>query len=123
MPKVKNISSEPLIVPALGGRMVLPGQVVEVGESDVYGFTCQTETWAPSGDDAQAAHDAGEEQYRERLTDEVGPEAVVALDPPAGNASTDAWRAWVVDSGLASPDAVADMGRDEIRSTYGPQED
>jgi hypothetical protein len=120
--KVKNISGEPRIVPALGGRMVLPGQEVEVAEDVVYAFTCQTSTRAPVGSEAQAAHDEGDEQYRERLEDEVGPEAVVILDPPAGNASRDTWAEWAVAAGLATPDDVADLSRDDIRTTYGPQE-
>jgi hypothetical protein len=121
--KVKNISGEPLLVPALGGRMVLPGQVVDVADEAVYGFTCQKQTWAPVGDEAQAAHDAGHEQYRERVAEESGPEAVTALEVPAGNADRDTWAAWVVATGLATEDDLAELGRNEIRDTYRPQED
>lgn len=123
MAKIKNISGEPLVVPALGGRMVLAGQEVEVSEEDVYGFTCQTSTWAPVGDEARAAHDEADEQYHERVAEESGPEAAAALEQPAGNASRDAWAEWVVAAGLATSDDVADLGRDEIRDTYRPQED
>lgn len=45
MPKIKNISGEDLVVPALGNRLVLSGQVIDVDEADVEGYVCQESTW------------------------------------------------------------------------------
>ena len=56
-PKVKNVSGVDLIVPALGGRLVVAGAVVEVPADAVYGFTCQTPNWEPADDATQAVHD------------------------------------------------------------------
>lgn len=57
MAKVKNISGRDLIVPALGGRLVVAGAVVEVPDDAVYGFTCQGPNWEPADDETQAVHD------------------------------------------------------------------
>ena len=43
--KIKNVSGEDRIVPALGDRLVLAGQVIDVPDKTVEGFTCQTTTW------------------------------------------------------------------------------
>lgn len=59
MAKIKNVSGEHRYVPALGGRLVMKGQEVDLPEgAEVFGYTCQTETWAPADEEAQAAHDA-----------------------------------------------------------------
>lgn len=58
MAKIRNVSGENLLVPALGGRLVLEEAVVEVEDADVYGFTCQEPNWAPADDAAATAHAA-----------------------------------------------------------------
>lgn len=45
MAKVKNISGEARQVPELGWRNVGPGDVVEVPNERVDGYTCQTTIW------------------------------------------------------------------------------
>jgi hypothetical protein len=54
--KVKNIEDEAHTVPALGGRLVLPGQVVEVPVEDVYGYTQQADRWEPHDAAAKKVH-------------------------------------------------------------------
>lgn len=110
MPQIKNVSGDDLVVPWLGGRLVLAGQVVDVDEGDVYAFTCQEPNWAPADDAAQAEHDAAEA--------EANPEPV---EKPAGNASRDLWAAYVVAAGLATEEQIADMSRDQLRDTYGSE--
>lgn len=56
MPKIRNVSSEDRIVPALGGRLVANGQIVEVPADEVWGFTQQS-IWEPVDPEAQAVHD------------------------------------------------------------------
>lgn len=58
MTKIKNVSGEDRTIPLLGDRLVLAGQVVEVPEGAVYGFTCQTEAWSPADADAKKEHAA-----------------------------------------------------------------
>lgn len=56
MPKIRNVSGEDRIVPALGGRLVVAGQVVDVPADEVFGFTQQS-IWEAADADAQAVHD------------------------------------------------------------------
>lgn len=111
--KIKNVSGEDLLVPWLGGRLVSKGQVVEVREDEVYAFTQQT-NWEPADDEAQAAHDEGQERY--------APLAEALTEPPerpAGNATRDEWAAYAVAAGYVPDLAALDgIGRDEIRDTY-----
>lgn len=60
MAKIKNVSGNDLIVPSLGGRLVLAGQVVEVPDEDVYAFTQQYPNWQPADKPAQTVHDKAE---------------------------------------------------------------
>lgn len=53
MAKVKNVSGEARTVPALGGLLVLEGQVVEVPDEVIDGFV--TATWAPADPVAKKA--------------------------------------------------------------------
>lgn len=57
MAKIRNISGQDLIVPSLGGRLVLAGQVVELEADQVYGFTVQGPNWEPVDKQAKAVHD------------------------------------------------------------------
>lgn len=61
MGKVKNVSKQDVHVPALGGRLVVKGAVVEVPDEAVYGFTCQTTNWAPADAATKKVHDAAHE--------------------------------------------------------------
>lgn len=54
--KVKYIEDEAHTVPWLGGRLVLPGQVVEVPVEDVYAYTQQADRWEPYDAAAKKAH-------------------------------------------------------------------
>lgn len=55
--KIKNVSGEDRLVPALGGRLVAAGQVVEVAEDAVFGFTQQS-IWEPHDAEARKVHAA-----------------------------------------------------------------
>ena len=59
MAKIKNQSGDDLILPWLGDRLVLAGQVVEVPDDDVYAYTQQS-CWDPSDKDAKAIHGEAE---------------------------------------------------------------
>lgn len=50
MAKVKNVSGEDRLVPALGDRLVLAGQVVEVPDEVAETYTCQTANWQAADD-------------------------------------------------------------------------
>jgi hypothetical protein len=41
------------------------------------------------------------------------------VEEPAGNASQEEWAQYAVDHKGADPDEVAEMGRNELRDTYG----
>lgn len=61
MGKVKNVSKQDRNVPALGGRLVVKGAVIEVPDEAVYGFTCQTDNWSPADAATKKVHDAAHE--------------------------------------------------------------
>lgn len=75
MSKIKNTSGEDLLVPWLGGRLVLAGQAVEVPISDVTAYTQQEATWAPADDEARRLHE-------EMLEGIAALTAPIATDPP-----------------------------------------
>lgn len=56
MAKIRSKAKMPLWVPGVG-RDVAPGEIVEVPDSTLYAYTCQT-IWEPHGKADQAAHDA-----------------------------------------------------------------
>lgn len=108
MAKVKNVSGEDRFVPWLAGRLVLAGAVIEVDDEQAWAFTEQASVWEPVDKAAQKAHDAG----------------VAELKPPeepGGNASREAWAAYVVTTGKATNDEIEDLSRDDIRDTYKAQ--
>jgi hypothetical protein len=74
--KIRNVSGNDLIVPSLGGRLVLAGQVIEVAADDVYAFTQQYPNWEPADKPAQTVHAAAE-----AVSADDTPPAV----PPAAN--------------------------------------
>lgn len=92
MPKIKNITGSDLIVPGLGGRLVLAGQVVEVPTEAVYGYTCQTVSWQPADKAATDATADGAAAELERVYTEfpdlrpveVPTEPTPAPDPTEG---------------------------------------
>lgn len=55
MAKIKNVSGEDLLVPVLGGRLVVAGAVVEVPDELVESFTCQKPNWAAADKAANKA--------------------------------------------------------------------
>lgn len=77
MAKIKNVSGEDRVVPALGGRLVVAGGVVEVSDADVYGYT-QQDVWEPVDDAAQDAHDKADQAYQAL----VAPVVTAAVDEP-----------------------------------------
>lgn len=100
MAKIRNISDDDRLVPDLGGRLVMAGQVVDVDDTDVHAFTRQVDVWAPVDQDAQEAHDAGEVELARvlGLTEpaEVGEDGHVLLavgpdGPPSAKAPKSAW--------------------------------
>lgn len=112
MARIKNEYGEDRIVPSLGDRLVLAGEVVEVPDEAVYGFTCQA-GWSPADTDAREADTAADNEAAEVAVVESGD-----AEEPAGNAGRDAWVAWVVGKGLATEEDLDGKGRDEIRDTY-----
>lgn len=50
-----------------------------------------------------------------------GPDGPPAVEPPAANASAEAWRQYAIEHRGADPEQVADLRRDELRERYGPQ--
>lgn len=58
MARIKNTSGQDLLVPWLGGRLVVAGAVVEVPAEDVAAYTQQTATWEPADKATQKIHDA-----------------------------------------------------------------
>lgn len=120
MARIKNISGEDREVPALNGRLVLAGQVVDVPAEDVYAFTQQTEVWAPSDAEATTADAEAAAAYDAVIAEIEAPDGPT---PPAGNASRDEWAAYVVAAGLATEEQIDGVGRDELRDTYGSTAD
>ena len=57
MARIKNISGDNRSVPALGGRVVWAGQVVEVPDEDAFGYVCQTSIWAPADNNGEVDQD------------------------------------------------------------------
>lgn len=57
MAKIRNVSGVALIVPGLGGRRVEPKQIVDVPDEELLSYTCQVETWAPSGKASTELHE------------------------------------------------------------------
>jgi hypothetical protein len=66
--KVKNVSGQDLMVPALD-RFVFAGQEVEAPDEMVFGLT-QQEIWEPVDKAAKSAHTAGENARDERVAAE-----------------------------------------------------
>ncbi len=75
MAKIRNSSGQALDVPRpFGYAYVGAGEVLEVADDEVWSYTQQAATWAPSGKETQALHDKAEKA----ATD---PAPVVAPDP------------------------------------------
>lgn len=127
MGNVRNVSGEDRFPAELGGRLVMPGQVVEVPDDSVYGYTCQ-DAWEPADEETAAV--AGEQEAANAAANpvpdpDIEPEPVDVDDyddtaPPAGNATRDEWVVWAVTVKKVDVAVLKDMGRDEIRDTYGP---
>lgn len=83
--KIKNVSGSDLTVPALGGRLIVDGATVEVAdEADVYGFTCQEQTWAPADAATKKLHEKAHDAQLERNAPpepEPGPADTTEADP------------------------------------------
>lgn len=108
MAKYKNVSGGDLIVPTLtGSRLVVAGAVLD--DTEVGGHLNQPGVWEPADDEAQASWDAAH-AVEEALAEDA---------QPAGNASREVWAGYVLAAGLASEDEIEDMGRDDLRDTYG----
>lgn len=58
MALIKNVSGSDLVVPGLGGRLVVKGAEVDVDPDNVYAYTCQTDNWQPADAAAKKAHSA-----------------------------------------------------------------
>jgi hypothetical protein len=93
--KIKNVSGQDLIVPALGGRIVLVGQVVDVDAVNVYAFTCQPGNWLATNKEGTDAHADGAAAETERVylekpylrpdpapDDKISTNAVKRVKPP-----------------------------------------
>lgn len=61
MAKVRNVSGQALDVPRpFGYRLVEAGDVMDVADDELFGYSQQVGTWAPSGKESQAVHDRAE---------------------------------------------------------------
>lgn len=119
MSKIKNTSGESLLVPWLGGRLVLAGAEVEVPAGDVFAYTQQEHTWAPADAEATEIHDGVLSDLAELIDAEQTQTAESAGTlEPAGNASREEWATYVLTAGLATDDEIADLNRDQLRDTY-----
>ena len=113
MGKIKNVSGEDLVVPWLGGRLVVAGQAVEVPDDEVYAYTQQTSTWAPGDEAAEKAHDDAHAEYLAQLS----PVEQVTAEPPAGNASREAWAEFALAAGKTEHE-LDGLSRDQIRDMF-----
>jgi hypothetical protein len=111
MAKIRNTTGEDRILPWLGDRLVLDGQVVDVPAEDVYAYT-QQEGWAPVDEDAQAIHDEAAER------DALVADALVTDELPAGNAKLAEWQAYATAHGVD----VEGLTRDQIRDHFNTEE-
>ena len=59
MGKIKYIGDEDRTLPNEGHRLVVPGQVIEVDDDAVYGYTCQA-IWEPADPAAKKIHKQAE---------------------------------------------------------------
>ena len=81
MAKIRNSSGQALDVPRpFGYAYVGAGEVLEVADDEVWSYTQQTATWAPSGKETQTLHDKAEKKHSNPEPDPE-PVAVVAPDP------------------------------------------
>lgn len=122
MGNVRNVSDEDRFPAELGGRLVMPGQVVEVPDDSVYGYTCQ-DAWDAADKATQAIADKQEAANAEANTPatpepSAEPDSEQDDEQPSGNASRDDWAAWVIAKGLATEEDLEGRGRDEIRDQY-----
>lgn len=142
MAKIKNVSGDNrTLSAAAGGQLVLKKATVDVPDDEVYNYT-QQDIWEPYDDAAQAAHEAGEAAYAERLAahevehrallgipagEELDDEDALVLDdePPAGNASRDEWVEFVKTEagGNKTDEDLEGLGRDEIRDQYKSEQE
>lgn len=83
MPKLKNVSGSDRTVPSLGGRVVVNGEVVEVSDDEVYGFTCQEANWKPADKATQKIHDDAHAAQAQANN----PQPVPAEEPKADEAA------------------------------------
>jgi hypothetical protein len=118
MAKIRNASGEDRLVPWLGDRLVLAGQVVDVPDDDVYAFTQQT-AWSPADPAATEAHDTAEAE-RAPIEEAIEEREHGRNEPPARNAARQAWAAWALARNLATEEQLANLTRDQIRDEYGP---
>lgn len=131
MAKIRNTSGQALELPWLDFRLVHDGQVVDVPDADVYAYTQQASVlpnedgelvrranWEPIGEETEQLHEAA------AIVAEAAQFAIngVVLTEPAGNASRVEWGAFVVAGGLAEPEELAQLTRDEIRDEYATPE-
>lgn len=117
MATIKNKTGEDRLLPWLGDRLVLAGQVVDVPDDDVYAYT-QQEGWEPVDEAARTRHEHA------HAADEATAKVLAGhMQQPAGNAAKGEWLAWVVGSSRAPASAAARMSRDELREAYGVHEE
>ncbi|GAA4358417.1 hypothetical protein [Angustibacter luteus] len=103
MAQIRNVSGQDLDVP-WEDRVVPAGEVLELDERDVWSYTQQEGVWEPADEAAQTEHDNR------------------GLRRPRGGDTREAWVAWVVGTGQAAEDELEDLGRDQIRDLFTPQE-
>lgn len=103
--RIRNVSPLGALDVPLLGAIVESDAVVDVATDHARVLLEQDRNWQPADDEAAALLHA--EQIDKA---------------PAGNASRETWAAYATEQGATS-DALDGMTRDEIRDTYGPQED
>lgn len=83
MARIKNISGDDRSVPALGGRRVWAGQIVDVPDEDLDGYVCQVEIWAPVDDAGNPIADPEEiaEAFTEAQQEAIAEAAAELYEP------------------------------------------
>lgn len=87
--QIKLIAGEERIVPALGNRLVLNGQKVDVTADQVYGFTCQTTVWEPADAEAKKVHKAAVDARTVEVPAEPETTETTAESPAVESSNTD----------------------------------
>lgn len=94
-----------------------PGEVVDLPDAEAAKWVDGVR--AEYADPDQAPQPEGEEEEPAPPADDEETPAVDQPEPPAGNASLEVWREYVVETLKVDPAEIEGMGRNELRDRYG----